>query len=211
MAETSIRRAVPSDLPYLYDICLKTGDSGNDATPLYTDPCLLGQYYVAPYVIFPGGLSWIVEHEFRPQGFIVAAPDSRAYRQWMEDEWLRNLRLQFPLPAAFEKLPTEKDRHILEMIHRTHMPIDDNALSFLDEYPAHLHINLLPCLQRQGYGQKLMNNLFAELSRQGVPGLQLGVGKKRLGANAFYRKVGFSVLKESENGYTLGIKISRQG
>ena len=207
MKEALIRKAVKSDLPYLYEICLKTGDSGNDASHLYTDPYLLGHYYVAPYVIYPGGIAYIVEHEYRPQCYIVAVPDTAAYRRWLEDEWLPPLRQQCPLPSALEKLPTEKDRQILELIHKKHMPVEAELEERLKNYPAHLHIDLLPGIQRKGYGSKLMERLFSELSKQGIPGLHLGVGKKRPGAIAFYHSAGFTVLKETEQGLTLGKRV----
>jgi hypothetical protein len=38
MDKIIIRKAVLSDIPYLYDICLKTGDKGNDASALFYDP-----------------------------------------------------------------------------------------------------------------------------------------------------------------------------
>ena len=68
MEEINIRRAVLSDLPYLYEICLKTGDSGNDATEFFLDPFVLGQYYAAPYLLYPAGICFVAEHECRPQG-----------------------------------------------------------------------------------------------------------------------------------------------
>jgi len=49
-----------------------------------------------------------------------------------------------------------------------------------------------------------MDALFTELKRLNVPGLHLGVGASNTGAVAFYRKLGFSVLKEQTWGFTLG-------
>ena len=42
-----IRPFRPDDLEGLYDVCLKTGDSGQDATPFYRDKHLLGAIYAA--------------------------------------------------------------------------------------------------------------------------------------------------------------------
>ena len=46
-----IRKSCLQDLPYIYEICLKTGASGKDATELFNDKNMLGSYYAAPYIV----------------------------------------------------------------------------------------------------------------------------------------------------------------
>ena len=48
-------------------------------------------------------------------------------------------------------------------------------LRYAGQYPAHLHIDILPDYQRMGVGFKLMDALTAHLKAQGVPGLMLSV------------------------------------
>jgi GNAT superfamily N-acetyltransferase len=204
MEEISIRQAVLSDLPYLYEICLKTGDDGKDASSLFFDPYLIGNYYAAPYLLFPDGICFVVEYQYRPQGYIVAVPDTAAFRQWMEEQWLPPIRKRCPQPVPPSMIRTEKEKLIYWLIHNKQFPIDKSESPWLTDYPAHLHIDLLPCLQGKGTGRALMEALFTELKRQKVPGLHLGVGASNTGAIAFYRKIGFSVLKDHEWGFTLG-------
>jgi len=203
MDELIIRQAVLSDIPYLYEICLKTGDEGKDASALFCDPYLIGQYYAAPYLLFPDGICFVAEYQYRPQGYIVAAPDTAAFKQWMEEQWLPPLRKRYPSSFPSDKIRSERERRILELIHKKQFPPDEGD-KLLSEYPAHLHIDLLPSLQGKGTGRALMDALFTELKRQKVPGLQLGVGATNTGAIAFYRKMGFSVLEEHNWGFTLG-------
>jgi GNAT superfamily N-acetyltransferase len=202
--EISIRRAVLSDIPYLYEICLKTGDEGKDAAPLFFDPYLIGNYYAAPYLLFPEGICFVAEYQYRPQGYIIAVPDTAAFSKWMEEQWLPPVRKRCPRPFPPEIVRTEKEKHILEMIHKKQFPLDAADRPWLADYPAHLHIDLLPILQGKGAGRSLMDALFTELKRQKVPGLHLGVSAPNTGAIAFYRKLGFSVLKEQEWGFTMG-------
>jgi GNAT superfamily N-acetyltransferase len=202
MEEITIRRAVLSDLPYLYEICLKTGDESKDATSLFSDPYTIGQYYAAPYLLYPNGICFVAECEYRPQGYIIAVPDTLAFGQWMEEEWLPPIRKRYPQP--FPPSRSKNENNIIALFHKCHYPIDTTAQPWLADYPAHLHIDLLPRVQQKGIGRKLMNELFAELTRQKVPGLHLGVGSSNTGAVAFYRKLGFSVLKEKEWGFTMG-------
>ena len=44
----TIRPARPGDGPAMYDVCLRTGAHGGDASALYRDPRLLGEVYVGP-------------------------------------------------------------------------------------------------------------------------------------------------------------------
>jgi len=202
MNEIAVRRAVLSDLPYLYEICLKTGDQGKDATTLFSDPYLIGHYYAAPYLLYENGICFVAEHEYRPQGYIVAVPNTVAFGQWKEECWLPPLRKRYrqPLPEGW----TEKDKWIVDLMHKQQDTVDATARPWLAEYPAHLHIDLLPSLQGKGVGRTLMDSLFSELANQGVPGLHLGVGSSNTGAIRFYQKMGFSVLKEQDWGFTLG-------
>jgi ribosomal protein S18 acetylase RimI-like enzyme len=198
----NIRRAVLSDLPYLYEICLKTGDESRDATPFFSDPYAIGQYYAAPYLVYPNGICFVADYEHRPQGYIVAVPDTVAFSRWMEEEWLPPLRKRYSEP--FQPSRSEKENGIIGLILRRRFPVDMAAQPYLADYPAHLHIDLLPCIQQKGVGRKLMDSLFAELAQQKVKGLHLGVGASNTGAVAFYQKVGFTVLKEFIGGFTLG-------
>lgn len=65
-----------------------------------------------------------------------------------------------------------------------------------DEHPAELHIDLLPVVQGMGLGRRLMDAFLALLRERGVPGVTLGVGGRNTRAVAFYRNLGFEVLRE---------------
>jgi len=202
MEKIDIRRAVFSDLPYFYEICLKTGDGGKDASALFSDPYLIGHYYAAPYLAYQSGICFVAEYEYRPQGYIVAVPDTVSFKQGMEEHWLPPLRKRYPRP--FPPARSEKEKEIIDHIHERKFPVDITEQPWLADYPAHLHIDLLPCLQGKGQGRILIDTLFNELAQKGVPGLHLGVGSSNAGAIAFYKKMGFSVLKEHDWGLTMG-------
>ena len=55
-----IRNYHPCDLVSLYRICLLTADSGGDASHLYSDPDLVGQFYAAPYAVYEPELCFVV-------------------------------------------------------------------------------------------------------------------------------------------------------
>jgi ribosomal protein S18 acetylase RimI-like enzyme len=63
------------------------------------------------------------------------------------------------------------------------------------QYPAHLHIDLLPVCQGRGFGTKLIGMLCEHLKGLGLSGLSLGVGADNEGAIRFYERLGFKQLK----------------
>ncbi|MDR0502904.1 MAG: GNAT family N-acetyltransferase [Treponema sp.] len=214
MENVNIRKGVLSDIPYLYEICLKTGNNGKDASDLFFDPFLIGQYYAAPYLAFHYGICFVAEYQYRVQGYILGVPDTVSFEKWMEEQWLPPLRQRYPKPFSPEIVRSEKEAWILDNIHKKRFPVNAHRLdtpSWLSDYPAHLHIDILSVLQGKGIGRKLMEKLFTELEKQRVPGLHLGVSSSNPGAVGFYKKFGFSVLEEESWGYTMGIKIDECG
>jgi hypothetical protein len=59
--QAHIRPYRPADIDALYQICLLTGDGGQDATSRYHDPNLLGHWVAAPYGLFEPSLAFVAE------------------------------------------------------------------------------------------------------------------------------------------------------
>lgn len=194
----AIRRYHPSDLYALYRICLLTGDSGADASHLYRDPELLGHYYAAPYAVLEPDLCFVLTHSGTPCGYILGTSDSVAFGAWCDREWFPVLRERYPLPAPADD---SRDAHIIRLIHAGHRVHPD-----VIDYPAHLHIDLLPIAQGQGWGRRLMQTFLERLREVGVPAVHLGVGMRNPGAIAFYERVGFHRIKTYEGWIAFGMR-----
>jgi ribosomal protein S18 acetylase RimI-like enzyme len=181
-----IRLARPDDHADLYDICLRTGDGGADATPLHEDPDLLGHVYVGPYLALEPDLAFVVTGDGGrtgpPQGYCVGTADTALFQRECLVQW-PPLRRRYPLRAP--RPPA--DQRLVAMIHEP--PAADPTL--LAEFPAHLHIDLLPPLQGRGLGAALIEHMVRALERRGCPGLHVGVARGNVGARGFYRRVGF--------------------
>ncbi|GHF33555.1 ribosomal protein S18 acetylase RimI-like enzyme [Deinococcus metalli] len=199
----TIRPACESDRDALYTICLETGDSGEDATGLYADPLILGHVYAGPYLSHAPDYAFVLEDEQGVGGYVIGAPDSRAFEATLEREWWPALRAQYPDPAGIPRAERTPDQRIMAIIHDRTRRIGDVA----DAYPAHLHIDLLPRMQGGGNGRALMERLFAALRDAGVPGVHLGVGERNVRAQGFYRHLGFRELERQGGGITLGLTL----
>jgi ribosomal protein S18 acetylase RimI-like enzyme len=73
------------------------------------------------------------------------------------------------------------------------------------EYPAHLHMNLLPEWQRRGIGGRLMDAFIDRMRARGVPGVFLETTDRNLKALPFYRARGFEVARETPGELWAGI------
>ncbi len=201
-----IRPAVQSDIPYLYAICLQTGDSGKDATHVYSDPLLIGQYYAAPYLFHDISLCFIAQEDRIPKGYIIATANTNTFNTWFEENWLPELRLRYPREEADTKTRLQEKQLIIRL-HEKVEPYDPDEHPWICEYPAHLHIDLLPEIQGKGCGRALMDTLLSALEHRHCAGLHLGVSATNTNAIAFYQKLGFCTLEEENWGRIMGRKI----
>jgi ribosomal protein S18 acetylase RimI-like enzyme len=191
MPNAAIRPYRADDLDDLYRICLQTGDSGEDATSQFADPRILGHIFAAPYGMFEPSLAFVAEDELGVGGYILGALDTRAFEKRLETDWWPALRERYPAPPS--ELPLDEwtpDQRAAGMIHRPWTVSGD----LVQEYPSHLHIDLVPRLQSQGLGRQLINTLLAALREQGSAGVHFFVTPANERAAGFYRHHGFTVI-----------------
>lgn len=200
MSQMRISDYRETDLPYLYEICLKTGDNGRDATDLFNDPYVLGQFYAAPYAWFEPDCVLILEGEHqgltRPLGYILGTSDTAAYTDWFNRRWRPAAKALYQ-GAEGNKSPTEAA--IRELFSRTLL-----LPPWAAEYPGHIHIDLLPEAQGGGWGRKLMDVLSERFIQKGCRGFHLGVSGANEGGIAFYRRYGMRELSTEPWGIVFG-------
>lgn len=184
-----IRPYRKADLTRLEEICILTGDSGEDATTLYTFPELLPAVYATPYVLHAPDLAWVaLDDTGQAAGYVIASADVLEFDRWRERQWWPALRERFPLGSVPEG---SRDEQLISWA--LHAPISRDA-GLVSEFPAELHIDLLPTLQGLGCGRRLMDTALAALEARGVPGVHLGVSSVNERAVGFYRHLGFVEL-----------------
>jgi GNAT superfamily N-acetyltransferase len=193
-----IRKYQPGEERVLYDICLLTGDSGVDASDLYQDPLLLGEVYVGPYLRFAPAHALVGVDAAGVAGYVLGVPDTVAFEAQCERSWWPALRARYPLSSHPAESP---DGRIVRLIHKPPVASPD----VVERYPAHLHIDLLPRLQGQGDGRRLLTALLDGLAAAGAPGVHLGVGTANPRAIGFYRRMGFTEVQT----YTHSLVMAR--
>ena len=202
-----IRRYRPSDEDAVYEICLRTGRDGADATQWYEDPKLAGHVFAGPYVRLEPGFAWVLDPQDGrpPVGYVLGALDTRAFEERCEREWWPALRSRYPDPSGVPAAERTPDQVRMHNIH--HPWTAQNEI--LKEYPSHLHIDLLPAAQGGGHGRRLIDTLLAALAEAGSPGVHLGVSAANENAVGFYGRLGFHELARGPGSLVLGRGLIR--
>jgi ribosomal protein S18 acetylase RimI-like enzyme len=189
-----------TDLDALYEICHLTGLAGKDATGVIEDRRLLGELFAAPYAVFEPDLATIADLDGEPVGYIVGTADTAAFEARCEAEWYPTKRLERPQETAGDGV----DALFVALLHH---PVHHADPALLADYPAHLHIDLLPVLQGQGLGRQMMEGFCAAVAARGATGVHFGVNPANEPALGFYRHLGFEQLRADGVTITMGKRL----
>ncbi|MBP0615809.1 GNAT family N-acetyltransferase [Jiella mangrovi] len=179
----AIRPAVDADTPALHDVCLRTADAGKDGTALFSDAQIPGYIWSVPYARFEPDFAFVLDNGERAIGYVVAAPDTKAFLRRLDAEWW---------PKVRQTVADLKPSRPLDAMALSRIAHPEPAKDWLThEYPAHLHINVLPDAQSSGWGKRMIETELATLRDHGVPGVHLGVSPTNERAMGFYSHLGF--------------------
>jgi GNAT superfamily N-acetyltransferase len=195
-----VRKFQEEDRLGLYHVCLATGDSGANALHLYNEKDMLGEIYVGPYLTFQPDLSLTLIQD-GVSGYALAALDTRSFENILSKKWW---------PLMLEKYNGRSPENFNEREKNLYRYIQNPPLrpeKIVNQYPSHLHIDLLENAQGRGIGKAMMLHLFETLREQGSKGVHLGMGAQNARAFSFYSKLGFSLLDKNDDEWTMGLKL----
>ena len=198
----AIRRYQERDLAAVYDICVRTADGGGDARGKYHSDDLMPDLFAGPYLYLEPEFAFVLDDGDRAVGYVVGTPDTAAFARAYRERWIPRLAGRYHEPPS---PPVTPDDQMLAL----HYSPERMVLPALADYPAHLHIDLLPPVQGIGYGRKLMTTFFASAARAGAAGVHLVVVKANARALGFYDRLGFTPLPVDDPGPVvyLGLRL----
>ena len=179
-------KVVPYTPEYREDIrriCIATASEDTRVNPEHHDFSLM--MYCDPYIDH-GTAFILMDDENQPQGYILCAENFKEFIKDM-DPYLQKIRRECP------NIASRDDVSLYEY--------------FQDEYPAHLHIDIMEQYTGGGNGTKLMKTLIDHLRENHVRGLVIGADKNNTRAVSFYKKMGFDAIEENEGGVVLAMKL----
>lgn len=184
-----IRPYRPADRAALYDICVRTADLGGDARGQYSNDELTGDLFAVNYAYLEPELTFVVDDGAGAVGYVVGTADTASFVKRCREEWIPLLDGKYPAPPP----PPRSQEQDMVALH--YWP-ERMILPELAEYPAHLHIDLLPPYQGKGFGRRLIDTFQAK-ARVGV---HLGMVTANVRARGFYDRIGFTVLPVPDPG-----------
>jgi hypothetical protein len=190
----------PADLDRLYEICLRTGAAGQDATDEVVEPRLLGEIYAAPYGVLEPEHAFVLDDGTgQAVGYVLGALYTREIEARCEQEWWPARRRRYPVVSGGNGL----DELHLCIIHHHHLAHDDTEAA----HQSHLPIDLLPEVPDGGWGRLLMVRVHVARRAAGAPGVHLGVSNRNPRDLGFYFLFGYNVISRDAIGHTLAITL----
>ena len=195
-----IRPYRDSDHDAVYDVCVRTADAGGDARGMYHTDDLMPDLFAGPYVFLEPDFAFVLDDGHRAVGYVIGTPDTAAFARAYRERWIPRLA------GRYEVRPGNPDEEMIALHYRPERLVWPG----LEEYPAHLHIDLLPPFQRAGHGRALMETFYAAAAGAGAVGVHVTVLTANPSALGFYDRLGFRPLAVAEPGETTVTYLGRK-
>jgi len=184
-------------------VCIRTADAGADARGILTDDEIWPEVFLRPYLARHPDYAFVVDVDGEPVGYLVCAPDTRSFEDWFSTSWWPERRSRWAPDVDAGDPRAERTAGILRYAAARRA----GAEPYGDAYPAHLHIDLLPQAQGQGWGRRLIDALIETLRERGVSGVHLVADAANTSALAFYDRLGFARLASHEGVQAFGMSL----
>ena len=130
-------------------------------------------------------------------GYCIGAADTTSFAQRWRDVFTPTIDPTLvPHPdvqTSDSRMEREDARHFRKAVYEADCSMLLPWPQVLEQYPAHLHIDILPEYQRKGWGSVLMQVFLGAVKSVGAKGAHLDMVQSNTSARAFYEKVGFQV------------------
>jgi len=139
-------------------------------------------------------------------GYVLCAPDTPAFVRQFRKDFL-NVAKEHGIdqPAESEAVKDLATQLRRDVFYPENM-LQSDFPSLVQQYPAHLHIDILASHQSQKWGYKMINMLLKKLQADQIPGVHLGMAAANHRAGRFYDRLGFERFSEMEEQGELGRK-----
>ena len=132
--------------------------------------------------------------EGRAVGYVIGTPDTANFVKKYREVFIPLLQIEGLHPPGADEPFGWNENHPNALRFIMHSPenllhVDEPQL--LEDYPGHMHIDILPEYQRQGLGRKLIDTFSATVKKDGAKGLHLLMSQANVEAGKFYTRTGW--------------------
>ena len=197
MKDVVIRQCRKEDEAAIVNVCYHSGYMGEDLENknIFNDIKLFGYLFCIYYVRYQTNDCFVAEDMQKKQvvGYVLGTLDtSKQEKQFLLKMSLR-IVLQILSHTVWQYPETLKTILFFMKNMNSRKP---HNLAF--EYPAHLHINILPDYQRYGIGSKLIAQFEKHVQMKNVKGIHLETTSENYKAVSFYNKIGYTLLQSDK-------------
>jgi ribosomal protein S18 acetylase RimI-like enzyme len=136
----------------------------------------------------------------RVVGYCIGTPDTASFSQRWRDVFTPVVDpVLVPTPEVQSDNPLmERDdvKGFRYAVHNGSCSMLQPWLEVLQQYPAHMHIDILPEFQRKGHGTSLINTFFEAVKNLGARGVHLDMVQHNATGRAFYDRIGFQICPQ---------------
>lgn len=183
-----VRKMTHKDIAQAEYICIKTADEKliSSEAKKQTTLLLYNRYYTRAEI---DNCFVLTDENNKAVGYILCSENYEQYKKsFLKNEFRQLIKIN--PTAVFEGIGCV-------MANR----------AFSKDYPAHMHIDILPAYQGKGYGTMLLNALTRHLKSKNIKGFMLIVDSNNQNAVKFYKKNNFKEIKQLAGAKVMGIKL----
>ncbi|MEM1057979.1 MAG: GNAT family acetyltransferase [Verrucomicrobiota bacterium] len=192
-AAFTVRFYRPEDRAALREICADTGFLGQPIDPVFEDRDLFADYLTGYYLDLEPESTVVLEVEGKISGYVMASTQPGLHAAYE--------KLKLPVLAAkglwryFTRPYNQATRDYIRWI----LTRGGKETPAAPEGMAHFHFNVRPEARKVAHTRSMVDLLFGELARRGVPAIyaQMVAYEKRRGDRMFER-YGFRRISECE-------------
>ncbi len=198
MWKVEVRKMKPGDKESIRQICCETGFGGKHIEVVFSDEAMFADMVTLYYTDYEPQSAFVARFEGETVGYLTGCLDTRSYNRVMKSKivpriLLNVIRRQYCLNKKNRRYLKEVISHLLK--GKTNLP--------LENYPAHLHINIRDGFRGFGIGRELISRYLVYLSDNNIKGVHLVTTSLHQDSLSFYEKLGFEIYARSET-YSLG-------
>ena len=193
-----LQSSIPADLPGLLKVCLETANGGKGATHLHNLHDLVGEIYVAPYVLHEQNFAFTLKASEKVVGYVLGVLDTVRFESRLDTDYWPATKAKY---AALTRDLTPHDVSLIEELNRQGF----SPAELIAKYPSHLHIDIIESHQGLGYGKTMILHLLKALQDAGSSGVHLHMSASNDRANGFYKKLGFVEIHTNESEIIMGL------
>lgn len=193
-----LQSSIPADLPGLLKVCLETANGGKGATHLHNLHDLVGEIYVAPYVLHEQNFAFTLKANEKVVGYVLGVLDTGRFESRLDTDYWPATKAKY---SALTQDLTPHDVSLIQELNRQGF----SPKELISKYPSHLHIDIIESHQGFAYGKTMILHLLKALQDAGSSGVHLHMSASNDRANGFYKKLGFVEIHTNESEIIMGL------